>query len=152
MFIILFTCLNLFRFLFYKVWWYHFFVCYFAIPGIIVLKLIKRDSITELGPLISASGKYWVTTSNFRVWSKWTCNRRVYWMVIMLLHFTLGIFLASKKLSLGPLLKSVPMYVIFLRIFIIFQNRSPNLINTTMLIGYAAIFLVLASLGIALAL
>ena len=39
----------------------------------------------------------------------------------------------------------------FISIFIIFQNQAPQfLINTTMLIGYAAIFLVLASLGIAL--
>ena len=129
------------------------FVSLFAIPGIIVLKLIKRDSITELGPLILPNcGNIGLPLAIFAYGSNGFAIGGSIASVIMLLHFTLGIFLASKKLSLGPLLKSVPMYVIFLSAFLLyFKIEAPQfLINTTMLIGYAAIFLVLASLGIAL--
>jgi predicted permease len=72
--------------------------------------------------------------------------------MIMILHFTVNIFLAKGKFSLGPLLKSIPLYVIFIAgIFLYFKIPVPGFLsNTTMLLGYTTIVLVLSSLGIAL--
>ena len=129
------------------------FVCLFSIPKIILLKLINRNPVTELGPLILPNcGNIGLPLAIFAYGSNGFAIGGSIASVIMLLHFTLGIFLASKKLSLEPLLKSVPMYVISISaLFLYFKIDAPQfLINTTMLIGYTAIFLVLAALGIAL--
>ena len=72
--------------------------------------------------------------------------------VIILFHFTLGVFLAKKKFSLDVVVKSPPVYSIIISvIFLYFQIKTPLFIeNTTFLLTYATIFLVLMSLGIAL--
>jgi predicted permease len=72
--------------------------------------------------------------------------------VIILFHFTLGIFLAKKKFSLDVVVKSPPVYAIIISvIFLFFQIQTPLFLeNTTFLLTYATIFLVLMSLGIAL--
>ena len=72
--------------------------------------------------------------------------------LIILFHFTLGVFLASKKFKINIILKSPAFYAIIISIiFIYFEIDVPNfLINTTMLLTYATIFLILMSLGIAL--
>ena len=70
----------------------------------------------------------------------------------MLLHFTLGIFLAKKKLDFKVLFKNGPIYGILLAlIFLYFELDVPIFLeNATFLISYATIFLVLMALGIAL--
>ena len=72
--------------------------------------------------------------------------------LIILFHFTLGVFLASKKFDIYVIIKSPAFYSIILSlIFIYFKIEVPNfLVNTTMLLTYATIFLILMSLGIAL--
>ena len=72
--------------------------------------------------------------------------------VIILFHFTLGVFLAKKKFSFDVVLKSPPVYAIIISvIFLFFQIETPLFLeNTTFLLTYATIFLVLMSLGIAL--
>jgi len=72
--------------------------------------------------------------------------------VIILLHFTLGVLLAKKSFSLNILVKNMPIYGIILSvIFLYFEWEVPGYIeNTTFLLTYATIFLVLMSLGIAL--
>jgi len=64
----------------------------------------------------------------------------------------LGVFLASKKLELSLLFKSPPVYAIIISVlFLFFEIEVPVfLVNTTMMLTYAAIFLILMSLGIAL--
>ena len=72
--------------------------------------------------------------------------------LIILFHFTLGVFLASKKFDINVIIKSPAFYSIIISlIFIYFKIEVPNfLVNTTMLLTYATIFLILMSLGIAL--
>jgi len=69
-----------------------------------------------------------------------------------LLHFTLGILLASKKFSFSILIKNGPIYGIIISVlFLYFEWDVPGYLeNTTFLLTYATIFLVLMSLGIAL--
>ena len=72
--------------------------------------------------------------------------------VVILLHFTLGVLLAKKSFSLEILIKNVPIYAILASIaFLYFKWDVPGYIeNTTFLLTYTTIFLVLMSLGIAL--
>ena len=72
--------------------------------------------------------------------------------LIILFHFTLGVFLASKKFDISIILKSPAFYAVIISVLIIyFKIQIPNfIVNTTMLLTYATIFLILMSLGIAL--
>ena len=129
------------------------FVASFAIIGIIVLKILKRDVILELSPLILPNtGNLGLPICLFAYGEKGFSVASSIAAVIMLLHFTVGIFIASKKFSLKPLLNSVPMYVLFISGLMLYYEIKPPtfLVNTTMLIGYSGIFLILTSLGIAL--
>ena len=67
-------------------------------------------------------------------------------------HFTLGVFLAKKKFSFDVVLKSPPVYAVLISVlFLYFNLEVPVFLeNTTFLLTYATIFLVLMSLGIAL--
>ena len=125
----------------------------FAIISIPVLKLFKRDVIMELPPLILPNtGNMGLPICLFAYGSKGLAIATSITSVIILFHFTLGIFLASKKFSFLPLIKCIPFYaIIFSGLLLFFNIPAPKfLINTTMLIGYAGIFLVLMSLGVAL--
>jgi predicted permease len=72
--------------------------------------------------------------------------------VIILFHFTLGVFLAQKKFSFDVVLKSPPVYAIIISVLFLYFNLDVPVFleNTTFLLTYATIFLVLMSLGIAL--
>ena len=72
--------------------------------------------------------------------------------VIILFHFTIGVFLASKKFSLSILIKNGPIYGIIAAIaFLYFDLDVPGYLeNTTFLLTYTTIFLVLMALGVAL--
>ena len=67
-------------------------------------------------------------------------------------HFTLGVFLADRRFSFDVILKSPPFYAIIIAvIFLYYEIKLPVFIeNTTFLLMYATIFLILMSLGIAL--
>ena len=68
--------------------------------------------------------------------------------VIILLHFTLGVLLAKKSFSLEILIKNGPIYAILASIaFLYFKWDVPGYIeNTTFLLTYTTIFLVLINL------
>tara|TARA_B100001093_G_scaffold503481_1_gene557929 strand:- start:39 stop:620 length:582 start_codon:yes stop_codon:yes gene_type:complete len=72
--------------------------------------------------------------------------------VIILFHFTIGVFLAKKEFSFEIVFKNAPTYAIMISLlFLYFNWEVPKLLeNTTFLLTYATIFLVLMSLGIAL--
>ena len=72
--------------------------------------------------------------------------------LIILFHFTLGVFLASKRFNLEVIFKSPAFYSIIISLIFIYKEiEMPNfVVNTTMLLTYATIFLILMSLGIAL--
>jgi predicted permease len=72
--------------------------------------------------------------------------------VIIISHFTLGIFLASKKISFKVLLESTPVYAVLLAVGFLYYNIQPPkfIENTAFLLAYSTIALILMSLGIAL--
>ena len=67
-------------------------------------------------------------------------------------HFTLGVFLADRKFNFEVIIKSPSFYAIIISVFFLYFKIDPPsfLVNTTMLITYATLFLILMSLGIAL--
>ena len=125
----------------------------FAVIGVIFLLLLKKDAITELPPLILPNtGNMGVPICLFAYGTDGLGVAAAIASVIILFHFTIGVLLAKKSFSLKILIKNVPIYGIILAvIFLYFKWEVPGFIeNTTFLLTYTTIFLVLMSLGIAL--
>ena len=125
----------------------------FAIVGLIVLFLLKKDLSMELPPLILPNtGNMGVPICLFAYGTAGLGVASAIASVIILLHFTLGVLLAKKSFSFGILIKNMPIYGIIVSvIFLYFEWEVPGYLeNTTFLLTYATIFLVLMSLGIAL--
>jgi len=125
----------------------------FSIVGILALLILKKDFISELPPLILPNtGNMGIPICLFAYGSAGLGIASAIASVIILLHFTLGVLLAKKSFSLKILVKNMPIYGIILSvIFLYFEWEVPGYIeNTTFLLTYATIFLVLMSLGIAL--
>ena len=125
----------------------------FAVIGLILLFLLRRDLSMELPPLILPNtGNMGVPICLFAYGTQGLGVASAVASVIILFHFTLGVFLAKKKFSLDILIKSPPVYAIIVSIiFLYFEIETPIFLeNTTFLLTYATIFLVLMSLGIAL--
>lgn len=125
----------------------------FAIMGMVVLGLLKRNIFRELPPiLLPNTGNMGFAFCLFAYGQKGFAIASVSVAVVSILHFTLNIFLAKGKFTFEPLLKSIPLYAIFIAaIFLYFNIPVPKFVsNTTMLIAYTTIVLVLSSLGMAL--
>ena len=125
----------------------------FALVGLIFLFILKKDVISELPPLILPNtGNMGVPICLFAYGTSGLGVASAVASVIILLHFTLGVLLAKKSFSLDILIKNVPIYAIIASvIFLYFNWEVPGYIeNTTFLLTYTTIFLVLMSLGIAL--
>ena len=125
----------------------------FAVIGLIFLFLLKKDLSMELPPLILPNtGNIGVPICLFAYGTQGLGIASAVASVIILLHFTLGVFLAKKKFSFDILIKSPPVYAIAISVFFLFfEIKTPLFLeNTTFLLTYATIFLVLMSLGIAL--
>ena len=125
----------------------------FSLVGIIFLLLLKKDFISELPPLILPNtGNMGIPICLFAYGTAGLGVASSIASVIILLHFTLGVLLAKKSFSFEILIKNVPIYGIIVSvIFLYFEWDVPGYLeNTTFLLTYATIFLVLMSLGIAL--
>jgi malate permease and related proteins len=125
----------------------------FAVIGLIALYLLKKDLSMELPSLILPNtGNMGIPICLFAYGTQGLGVASAIASVIILFHFTLGVFLAKKKFSLDIVVKSPPVYAIIISvIFLYFQIKTPLFLeNTTFLLTYATIFLVLMSLGIAL--
>ena len=125
----------------------------FSIVGVIFLLLLKKDFISELPPLILPNtGNMGIPICLFAYGTAGLGVASAIASVIILLHFTLGVLLAKKSFSLEILIKNMPIYGIIVSvIFLYFEWDVPGYLeNTTFLLTYATIFLVLMSLGIAL--
>ncbi|MEK9874331.1 MAG: AEC family transporter [Pelagibacteraceae bacterium] len=125
----------------------------FAIIGLIFLFFQKKDLITELPPFIFPNtGNMGLPICLFAYGAKGFGVASAVSSVVMLLHFTLGVFLAKKKFESQLIFKTPAFYaIIFSLIFLYFKIKPPVfMVNLTMLLSYATIFLVLMSLGIAL--
>ena len=125
----------------------------FSLVGILFLLLLKKDFISELPPLILPNtGNMGIPICLFAYGTAGLGVASAIASVIILLHFTLGVLLAKKSFSLEILIKNMPIYAIIVSvIFLYFEWDVPGYLeNTTFLLTYATIFLVLMSLGIAL--
>ena len=125
----------------------------FAVIGLIALSLLKKDLSMELPSLILPNtGNMGIPICLFAYGTQGLGVASAIASVIILFHFTLGVFLAKKKFSLDIVVKSPPVYAIIISVFFLyFQIKTPLFLeNTTFLLTYATIFLVLMSLGIAL--
>ena len=125
----------------------------FAIIGLLMLFFLKKDLSMELPPLILPNtGNMGIPICLFAYGTQGLGVASAIASVIILFHFTLGVFLAKKSFSLDVVIKSPPVYAIIISIiFLYFKIKTPLFLeNTTFLLTYATIFLVLMSLGIAL--
>ena len=125
----------------------------FSFAGILFLLLLKKDFISELPPLILPNtGNMGIPICLFAYGTAGLGIASAIASVVILLHFTLGVLLAKKSFSLEILIKNMPIYGIIVSvIFLYFEWDVPGYLeNTTFLLTYATIFLVLMSLGIAL--
>ena len=125
----------------------------FSLVGILFLLLLKKDFISELPPLILPNtGNMGIPICLFAYGTAGLGVASSIASVIILLHFTLGVLLAKKSFSFEILIKNMPIYGIIVSvIFLYFEWDVPGYLeNTTFLLTYATIFLVLMSLGIAL--
>ena len=125
----------------------------FSLVGIVFLLLLKKDFISELPPLILPNtGNMGIPICLFAYGTAGLGVASAIASVIILLHFTLGVLLAKKSFSFEILIKNMPIYGIIVSvIFLYFEWDVPGYLeNTTFLLTYATIFLVLMSLGIAL--
>ena len=125
----------------------------FSLVGILFLLLLKKDFISELPPLILPNtGNMGIPICLFAYGTAGLGVASAIASVVILLHFTLGVLLAKKSFSLEILINNMPIYGIIVSvIFLYFEWDVPGYLeNTTFLLTYATIFLVLMSLGIAL--
>ena len=135
-------------------WYYLLAIGFFAIVGIITLYTLNtKDIVRELPPLILPNtGNMGLPICLFAYGSQGLGVSASITSLIILLHFTLGIFLADRKFNLSVIGKNPPFYaIIFSAIMLIYEVKMPVVvINTTEWLTFATIFLVLMSLGIAL--
>ena len=129
------------------------YVLIFAVIGIIILKILKKDIYRLLPPLILPNtGNMGMPLCLFAYGKMGLAIATAATAMILVFHFSVNILLASKKLSIRPLLNCIPVYALLISLFFVyFEIPSPKFLeNATFLIGYSTIFLVLMSLGIAL--
>jgi len=125
----------------------------FSFIGIIFLSFLKKDMAMELPPFILPNtGNMGLPICLFAYGSEGLGIAGAISCLIILFHFTLGVFLASKKFNFDVIVKSPSFYAIIISIiFLYYDLDAPNfIVNTTMLLTYATIFLIMMSLGIAL--
>ena len=125
----------------------------FGITGIIFLIFQKKDYVRELPPFILPNtGNMGIPICLFAYGSMGMGVAAAISSVVVLLHFTLNIFLASKKFDILIIARSPSFYAILITVaFLYFEIEAPTFVlNTAMLLAYAMIVLVLMSLGIAL--
>ena len=135
-------------------WYYLLAIICFSIVGIINLFLINtKDIIRELPPLIIPNtGNMGLPICLFAYGSRGLGVSASITSLIILMHFTVGVFLADRKFNLDVIIKNPPFYaIIFSAIVLFYEIDMPVfVINTTEWLMYVTIFLILMSLGIAL--
>ena len=135
-------------------WYYLLAICLFTLVGIFTLYMLKtKDIVRELPPLIFPNtGNMGLPICMFAYGSKGLGVSASITSLIILCHFTLGVFLADRKFNLNVILKNPPFYaIIFSAIMLFYGIKMPVfVVNTTEWLMYVTIFLILMSLGIAL--
>ena len=129
------------------------YVMVFSIIGLVILKILNKDIFRLLPPLILPNtGNMGMPLCLFAYGKLGLAIATAATAMILVFHFSLNILLASKKFSIKPLLKCIPVYALLVSlVFVYYKIPAPKFLeNATFLIGYSTIFLVLMSLGVAL--
>ena len=125
----------------------------FALIGVIFLFFLKKDISRELPPyFLPNTGNMGIPICLFAYGVLGMGVAAAISSLVILLHFTINIFLASKKFDIKIILKSPSTYAVIVAVFFLyFDLVMPKVvINTVMLLGYAMIVLILMSLGVSL--
>ncbi len=140
--------------MFIEYFWYSLIAIFaFALVGVLFLIFLKKEVIRELPPFVLPNvGNMGLPICLFAYGNLGLGIAATISSLVIFFHFTVNVFLASKKFNFKLLLQSPPVYAIIISIiFIYFEIETPLfLVNTTMITAYTAIFLILMSLGIAL--
>ena len=147
--------LNISFDIFKSYFWYYLVAigCFFVV-GFLFLSIFRtQDIIRELPPFVMPNtGNMGLPICLFAYGSQGLGVAASISALIILCHFTLGVFLADRRFSIDVILKSPPFYAILISIILLYYEiKLPVFIeNTTFMLMYATIFLILMSLGIAL--
>ena len=123
----------------------------FALIGVIFLFFMKKDISRELPPyFLPNTGNMGIPICLFAYGTLGMGVAAAISSLVILLHFTINIFLASKKFDIKIILTSPPTYAVIVAVyFLYFDLEMPKVVlNTVMLLGYAMIVLILMSLGV----
>ena len=136
-------------------WYYAIAISGFLITGIIMVYLLNtKDIIRELPPLtMPNTGNMGLPICLFAYGSQGLgVSAAISALIIFCATLLWSVFLADRKFSLNVILKSPPFYAIIVAVVLLYYDLElPGFIeNTTFLLMYATIFLILMSLGIAL--
>ena len=122
----------------------------FALIGIIFLFFMNKDISRELPPFfLPNTGNMGIPICLFAYGSLGMGVAAAISSLVVLLHFTVNIFLASKKFDIKIILKSPSTYAVIISVlFLYFDLEMPKFaLNSVMLLGYTMIVLILMSLG-----
>ena len=135
-------------------WYYLIAIVGFFLVGISFLYIQKtKDIIRELPPFIMPNtGNMGLPICLFAYGTQGLGVAAAISALIILCHFTLGVFLADRKFNFEVISKSPAFYSVIIAVGLLYFNiELPVFVeNTTLLLTYATIFLILMSLGIAL--
>tara|TARA_B100000575_G_C23063274_1_gene612177 strand:+ start:410 stop:1312 length:903 start_codon:yes stop_codon:yes gene_type:complete len=135
-------------------WFYLLAICGFFLIGSIFLFLQNtKDIIRELPPhVMPNTGNMGLPICLFAYGTQGLGVAAAISALIILCHFTLGVFLADRKFNFDVISKSPAFYSVIIAVILLYFNiKLPVFVeNTTLLLTYATIFLILMSLGIAL--
>ena len=125
----------------------------FGIIGLIFLVLMKKDYIRELPTFILPNtGNMGIPICLFAYGELGMGIAAAISSLVVLLHFTLNIFLAKRAFDFQTIFKSPAFYAIIITVlFLYFEQPVPQFVlNTVMLLAYGMIVMLLMSLGVAL--
>ncbi len=125
----------------------------FGIIGLIFLVLMKKDYIRELPPFfLPNTGNMGIPICLFAYGELGMGIAAAISSLVVLLHFTLNIFLAKRAFDFQTIFKSPAFYAIIVTVlFLYFEQPVPQFVmNTVMLLAYGMIVMILMSLGVAL--
>ena len=125
----------------------------FGIVGLVFLVLMKKDYIRELPTFILPNtGNMGIPICLFAYGELGMGMAASISSLVVLLHFTLNIFLAKREFDFQIIFKSPAFYaIIFTVLLLYFEQPIPQFVmNTVMLLAYGMIVMILMSLGVAL--
>mgnify|MGYP001215074651 FL=1 len=125
----------------------------FGLVGLIFLLLMKKDYIRELPTFILPNtGNMGIPICLFAYGELGMGIAAAISSLVVMLHFTLNIFLAKRAFDFQTIFKSPAFYAIIITVlFLYFEQPFPQFVmNTVMLLAYGMIVMILMSLGVAL--